>query len=162
MTTVWRYALFVAAVLALLTGVYQWGAYNEAADWEKKWAQRDAAEAIRRGDAVQAAREEEQRRYAARDEAARVSREQENRITSDGVVLTAGIDGLRIDAVQFVQRSSSCPGVAAPTGGGSSATRAAMVLTDLLERSIETNRELAQAFDRARNAGLTCERLAPN
>jgi len=153
--------LFTAAVLALLIGAYRWGAHNEASDWEKKWAQRDAAEAIVRGDAVQAAREEEQSRYAARDEAARASREQDNRITSDGAVLTAGINGLRVDAVQFVQRSSSCPGVAAPTGGGTSATRAAMVLTDLLERSIETNRELAQAFDRARNAGLTCERLAP-
>ena len=41
---------------------------------------------------------------------------------------------------------------------GEAATRAAMVLSDLLERSVATNRELAQAYDRARIAGEQCAR----
>lgn len=32
-----------------------------------------------------------------------------------------------------------------------------MVLSDLLERSVDTNRELAAAYERARIAGLACE-----
>jgi hypothetical protein len=33
-----------------------------------------------------------------------------------------------------------------------------MVLSDLLDRSVVTNRELAQAYDRARIAGEQCSR----
>ncbi|WP_454244016.1 DUF2514 family protein [Pseudomonas sp. Y3 TE3536] len=33
-----------------------------------------------------------------------------------------------------------------------------MVLSDLLSRSVATNRDLAQAYDRARIAGQQCER----
>ncbi|MEX5322767.1 MULTISPECIES: DUF2514 family protein [Pseudomonas] len=32
-----------------------------------------------------------------------------------------------------------------------------MVLSDLLDRSVATNRDLAQAYDRARIAGMACE-----
>ena len=157
---VWRYAAVTAAVLAVLGGVYLWGAHNEASDWERKWAQRDAAEAIVRSNAVQAAREEEQKSYAARDEAARVAREQTKDIDTAGTLLAAGFDGLRLDTAGFVQRASSCPQTSATPDRSAATTRAAMVLSELLDRSFETNRELAQAYDRARVAGLTCEKLS--
>ncbi|MEG0637301.1 MAG: DUF2514 family protein, partial [Pseudomonas sp.] len=52
----------------------------------------------------------------------------------------------------------SCPGPdTAAVARGQAATRAAMVLSDLLDRSVATNRELAQAYDRARIAGKQCE-----
>ncbi|MDC3884152.1 DUF2514 family protein [Pseudomonas aeruginosa] len=52
----------------------------------------------------------------------------------------------------------SCHGPdTAAVARGHAATRAAMVLSDLLERSVATNRDLAQAYDRARIAGLACE-----
>ncbi|WP_423815576.1 DUF2514 family protein [Pseudomonas putida] len=52
----------------------------------------------------------------------------------------------------------SCPGTdTAAIASGQAATRAAMVLSDLLDRSVATNRELAQDYDRAKIAGLACE-----
>lgn len=52
----------------------------------------------------------------------------------------------------------SCPGTdTAAVARGQAATRAAMVLSDLLARADERAGELAKAYDRARIAGQLCE-----
>lgn len=154
------YAVLVLAVVAALVGGgWYFGSTHTDRTWQVKWADRDVSEAKVRGDAVQAARDEEQRRYAVQDEAARISREQDKRIASDGAVLAADVGGLRLDTASFVQRTSQCPSNPTVTDRGPAATRAAMVLSELLDRSVGVNQELAAAYDRVRNSAVTCARL---
>lgn len=67
----------------------------------------------------------------------------------------AGYDRLHVEASQFAATACGDPGIAQR---GASATRAAMVLSDLLQRADKRAGELAVAYDRARIAGLACER----
>lgn len=158
-----RTLLYVGLVLAVVfaIGATGWriGVSQTDRSWQVKWAERDATEAQVRGDAAQAARDEEQRRYAVQDEAARVSRDQDKRITSDGAVLAADVGGLRLDTASFVHRTSQCPSSPAAADRGPAATRAAMVLSELLDRSVSVNQELAAAYDRVRNSAVTCAKL---
>lgn len=107
--------------------------------------------------AVAQAREEEQRRAAAQEEA-RAHAEEERKIADAGA---AGADAagqrLHDDGAKFAA-TISCPGTdTAAVARGQAATRAAMVLSDLLARADAGAGELAKAYDQARIAGLACE-----
>jgi len=145
-------------VAASYWGAYQHGRTVERADWEKAWAERDAADSEARAQAEADAREEEQRRAAAQEEA-RVHAQKEQS-AADVDAAGAGADSRRLlDETNNLAASVSCAGTdPAAVERGKAATRAAMVLSDLLERSVATNAELAAAYDRARIAGLACER----
>ncbi|WP_115294778.1 DUF2514 domain-containing protein [Pseudomonas putida] len=126
-------------------------ARSELSDYRLEVAERDRR-------AIAQAREEEQRRAAAQEEA-RAHAQEERKIADAGA---AGADAagqrLRSEAAQLAA-TVSCPGPdTAAVARCQAATRAAMVLSELLSRSVATNRELAQAYDRARIAGQQCER----
>lgn len=108
--------------------------------------------------ALDQARTEEQRRATAQQEA-RVKAHEERTIADAGAAdADAAVQRLRSDASQLAA-AVSCPGTdTAAVARGETATRAAMVLSDLLSRSIATNRELAADLDQARIAGRQCER----
>ncbi|MNJ75359.1 hypothetical protein D3C77_724460 [compost metagenome] len=64
---------------------------------------------------------------------------------------------MRDDAAKLAA-TVSCPATdTAAIARGQAATRAAMVLSDLLARADARAGELAKAYDRARIAGRTCE-----
>lgn len=152
-------ALIYLGLVALLFGSgWYFGSSHTERTWQVKWAERDVSEAVVRGDAVQAARDEEQRRYAANHEASADAQAGEQRIQIDVGTLAAGVGGLRLDTTSFVQRTSQCPGNPASTDRGPAATRAALVLSELLDRSVGVNQELAAAYDRLRNAATSCAR----
>ncbi|MGE8328612.1 DUF2514 domain-containing protein, partial [Pseudomonas urmiensis] len=102
------------------------------------------------------AREEEQRRAQAQEEA-RAHAQEERTIADAGATGADAADQrLRDDGAKFAA-TISCPGTdTAAIARSQAATRAAMVLSDLLDRSVGTNRELAKAYDRARIAGEQC------
>lgn len=114
---------------------------------------RDQALAITK--AGEDARKEEQRRQATVNKEASNAREQNKAATVDAGVADAVGDRLHADASKLAATSCGDSGVAQR---GASATRAAMVLSDLLQRADKRAGELAVAYDRARIAGLTCER----
>ncbi len=125
-------------------------ARGQLADYRLEVAERDRRAAAQ-------ARQEEHRRAKAQEEAR--AHAQEERTIADAGATSADAAGqrLRSEAAQFAA-AVSCPGPdTATVARGQAATRAAMVLSDLLSRSVETNRELAQAYDRARIAGQQCE-----
>ena len=76
-------------------------------------------------------------------------------------IADAGADavGQRLrDEAGKLAATVSCPGTdTAAIARGQAATRAAMVLSDLLARADARAGELAKAYDRARIAGLACE-----
>ncbi len=107
--------------------------------------------------AMAQARTEEQRRAAAQQEA-RVKGHEERTIADAGA---AGADaaGQRLrDEGAKLAATVSCPSTdTAAIARGQAATRAAMVLSDLLTRADARAGELAKAYDQARIAGQLCE-----
>ncbi|QXI49175.1 DUF2514 domain-containing protein [Pseudomonas anuradhapurensis] len=151
-------SLILLALLASYWGVYQHGRTVERAEAARASAERDSGDRLAEVIGERGARKEEQRRAQAQEEA-RVHAQEERAIAEAGA---AGADA----AGQRLQHQGaklaatvSCPGTdTAAIARGQAATRAAMVLSDLLARADERAGELAKAYDRARIAGQQCER----
>ncbi|WP_085721560.1 DUF2514 domain-containing protein [Pseudomonas sp. B22(2017)] len=151
----------MAAVVVLLGShwaAYQHGLSVERANAGQASAQRDSGDRLAEVIGERGARQEEKRRAMAQEEA-RANAQEERTIANAGADdADAAGQRLRSDATQLAA-TVSCPGT--DTGAvarGQTATRAAMVLSDLLSRSVATNRELAQAYDQAKIAGEQCAR----
>ncbi|MBA1321175.1 DUF2514 domain-containing protein [Pseudomonas plecoglossicida] len=150
-------------VIALLLVVgsywltYQHGRSVERADAAVVTADRDSGDRLAEVLGERNARAEEQRRAQAQEEA-RAHAHEERTIADTGA---AGADaaGQRLrDDAEKLAASVDRPGTdTAAIARGQAATRAAMVLSDLLARADARAGELAKAYDRARIAGLACE-----
>lgn len=152
----------LSGVLALLL-VSHWSAYEhgrtvEIAQAGQQSAKRDSGDRLAEVIGERDARREEQRRATAQEEAQAHGMEER---TIDAVG-ASGADAsgqrLRDEGVKFAA-AVSCPGTdTAAVARGQAATRAAMVLSDLLARADERAGDLAKAYDAARSAGRQCER----
>ncbi|QXQ16604.1 DUF2514 family protein [Pseudomonas tolaasii] len=154
MTPFQKLAGLAVLILVLIAGAA--GAAWQVQDWryEKQLADRDAEQAIAKERAVIAAREEEQRRQVAVNEAGSYAREQNKAAAVDASNADAAGVRLHIEAGKLAAAACGDPGAA---HRGASATSAAMVLSDLLQRADKRAGELAAAYDRAKIAGLSCE-----
>lgn len=151
----------IAAVVVLLGShwaAYQHGLSVERAKAGQASAQRDSGNRLAEVIGERDARQEEQRRATAQEEAR--AHAQEERTIADAGAAGADAAGqrLRNDAARFAAAVSCSGPDTAAIARGQAATRAAMVLSELLDRSVGTNRELATALDRAIIAGRQCER----
>ncbi|MGU3345815.1 DUF2514 domain-containing protein [Pseudomonas monsensis] len=144
----------VGAIVLVLIGA---GSAWQFQDWRygKQLAEIGKAQALAITEAGNSARVEEQRRQSAVNKEAGDAREQNEAATVDAGNADVAGDRLHVAASKFAVAACSDPGTAQR---GASATRAAMVLSDLLQRADKRAGELAVAYDRARIAGLTCER----
>ncbi|WP_259073235.1 DUF2514 domain-containing protein [Pseudomonas sp. BIGb0278] len=145
------------ALLASYWGVYQHGRSVERADAAAVAATRDSGDRLAEVLGERNARAEEQRRAQAQEEAR--ANAHEERTISDAGAAGADAVGQRLhDEAGKLAATVSCPGTdTAAVARGQAATRAAMVLSDLLARADARAGELAKAYDRARIAGLACE-----
>ncbi|WP_080757697.1 DUF2514 domain-containing protein [Pseudomonas fluorescens] len=143
--------------VVLLAMAVSFGAAWQVQYWryDGKLAEIGEAQAIAITEAGNIARAEEQRRQAAVNKEANDAREQNKAADVDAGTADAAGDRLHVDANKFA--ASACPGDPGAAQRGASATRAAMVLSDLLRRADQRAGELAVAYDRARIAGLACE-----
>ena len=144
-------------VVASYWGAYQHGRSVEQAEAGMASAQRDSGDRLAEVIGERGARQEEQRRARAQEEA-RAHAQEEGAIADAGA---AGADAagqrLRDEGAKFAA-AVSCPGTdTAAVTRGETATRAAMVLSDLLTRADARAGELAKAYDQARIAGQVCE-----
>ena len=146
--------VLAAILLALATG---FGGAWQVQDWRygKELADIESAQAIAITEAGNKARSEEQRRQSELNKEAANAREQNKAAAVDAGAADVAGDRLHVEAGKFAAAACGDPGAAQR---GASATRAAMVLSDLLQRADKRAGELAAAYDRARIAGLTCER----
>ncbi|WP_201216022.1 DUF2514 domain-containing protein [Pseudomonas sp. S32] len=151
----------LAAGLVLVSS--HWGAYEHGRSVEKAQAgqtaaQRDSGDRLAEVIGERGARQEEERRAQAQEEARAHAHEQHQVADAGAAGADAAGQRLQHDADQFAA-AVSCPGPdTAAVARSQTATRAAMVLSDLLSRSVATNRELAKNLDQARIAGRQCER----
>ncbi|MFV3288532.1 DUF2514 domain-containing protein [Pseudomonas sp. NY11955] len=154
----WVCAGALAILLATHWTAYEHGRSVELAKAGKVSAQRDSGDRLAEVIGERSARQEEHRSADAQQEA-RVKGYEERTIADAGAAdADASGQRLRSDATQFAA-AVSCPSTdTAAIARGQAATRAAMVLSDLLARSDKRTGELATALDRARIAGQQCER----
>ncbi|MCF1250366.1 DUF2514 domain-containing protein [Pseudomonas putida] len=153
----WRLTALLM-VFASYWMAYQHGRSVERADAATAMAERNNGDRLAEVIGERGARQEEQRRATAQEEAR--AHAQEERTIAGAGASSANAAGQRLrDAAGKLAATVSCPGPdAAAVARGQTATGAAMVLSDLLRRSVDTNRELAEALDRAKIAGQQCER----
>lgn len=151
-------ATILLLVLGSYWGMYQHGRSVERGGWEVRWAERNAADSAARVQAEASAREEEQRRAAAQQKAREDAQKDQKAADADATAADAAGQRLRDEAGKFAVATSCTASDPATFARGSSATRAAMVLSDLLSRADARAGELAKAYDDARIAGLQCER----
>ncbi|WP_409487965.1 DUF2514 domain-containing protein [Pseudomonas promysalinigenes] len=154
------WAIRVAVLLALLAsywGVYQHGRSVERAEAATATAKRDSGDRLAEIIGERGARQEEQRRAQALEEARAHAHEERTIADAGAASAYAAGQRLRDDGAKLAS-TVSCPGTdTAAVARGQAATRAAMVLSDLLARADNRAGELAQAYDRARVAGQQCE-----
>lgn len=156
MTPVQKLAGLVLLVLVLMASAA--GATWLAQDWRfgKTLAVMGEAQALAIGEAGRVAREEEQRRQSAANKEANDAREQNKAAAVDAGSADAAGERLHVEAGKLAATACGDPGAAQR---GASATRAAMVLSELFQRADKRAGELAAAYDQARIAGHTCERV---
>lgn len=150
----------VIALLAVVGSywlVYEHGRSVERAEAAAASAQRDSGDRLAEVLGERDARAEEQRRAAAQEQARADAHEQRTIADAGAAGADAAGQRLRDDSANFAA-TVSCPGTdTAAIARGKAATRAAMVLSDLLARADDRAGELAAAYDKARIAGLACE-----
>ncbi|MBC3468727.1 DUF2514 domain-containing protein [Pseudomonas sp. RW10S2] len=150
----------VIALLAVVGSywlVYEHGRSVERAEAAALSARRDSGDRLAEVLGERGARAEEQRRAAAQEQARADAHEQRTIADAGASGADAAGQRLRDDSANFAA-TVSCPGTdTAAIARGKAATRAAMVLSDLLARADDRAGELAEAYDKARIAGLACE-----
>ncbi|WLH87868.1 DUF2514 family protein [Pseudomonas sp. FP453] len=146
--TPWRILLAIAVTAA---GTWQVQDYR----YGEQLAKIGEAQALAITKAGDEARQEEQRRQSAVNKEASDAREQTKAAAVDAGTADAAGDRLHVEAGKFAAAACGDTGAAQR---GASATRAAMVLSELFQRADKRAGELAVAYDRARIAGLACER----
>jgi hypothetical protein len=150
-------ALSLALVAWAFWGAYEHGRSTMDAEWQARWADRDAGDKQAWALEEARARSEEQRRAAAQEEVRANAREQEHIAAVDGTGADTVGQRMRDEAARYATTAGKCAADTAAATRGQAATRAAMVLSDLLARADARAGELAKAYDRGRIAGLACE-----
>lgn len=151
----------LAAGLVLVAS--HWGAYEhgrsiEQAQAGQASAKRDSGDRLAEVLGERGARQQEHERAQAQEEA-RANGHEERSIANAGATdADASGQRLRNESAKLAA-AVSCPGTdTAAVARGQAATRAAMVLSDLLARADARAGELAKAYDQARIAGEQCQR----
>ncbi|WP_166359272.1 DUF2514 domain-containing protein [Pseudomonas akapageensis] len=149
--------MLLSLLLGLGYGAYQHGRSTSNNEWEARWAEQGEFQAKARVAAETSARAEEQRRQTAINRAGSNAREQNQVAAIDAIDADAAGQRLHIAAAKLAAGDSRCASYTGAAERGQTATRSAMVLSDLLKRADARAGELAKAYDAARVAGLACE-----
>ncbi|MEX5491150.1 DUF2514 domain-containing protein [Pseudomonas fulva] len=153
---------WVGLAAGLVLVVSHWGAYEhgrsvEHAQAGQASAQRDSGDRLAEVLGERGARQQEHQRAQAQEEARAHAYEQHQAADADAAGADTAGQRLRNEGAKLAA-AVSCPGTdTAAVARGQAATRAAMVLSDLLARADARAGELAKAYDRARIAGDLCE-----
>ena len=163
MSAIWLKALpYIAAVLlalGALYGAYHHGVSTTNATWKAEWNDRDTRDAQAKEQNEAAERAKEQSRQQAIN---KVVQNGQALIDTAAAAVTAAnreSDRLRSAADGLASRiaASQAGGNSCTAAASAAATRAVMVLADVLKRADQRAGDLATVADQARARGLTCE-----
>jgi len=153
---VWR-ATALLLLLASYWGAYEHGRTTMDAEWQGRWAARDAGDRQAWALAETAERTKEQ-----------AHQQQMNKVILDGQKIidraVADTAAARADLSLRDEADRSASRITSPAGGNSctaaasaAASRVALVLADVLKRADERAGDLAADADQSRGRGATCE-----
>lgn len=149
--------LILLAVAGALYGAYRHGVSVTDSKWQVKWSDQVSAQAQAMATTTTEYRNEEQRRQKAANQVANDARQEQTAAIADAVVADAAGDRLRSEAGKLAASASCVPSDPGIADRGKNATRAAMVLSDLLSRADARAGDLASYADQLRVAGQACE-----
>lgn len=152
------YIAGVAAVLAILYMAYEHGVDTSDAKWQTKWAAQVQKTTREKAEAEAIARVEEQRRQIAINEVINRAQDELNNARADALTADVAATSLRehIERLGKAANTSACD--TSTTKRGASASTPNALLADVLKRADDRAGQLAEYADRARAAGLACQR----
>ncbi|WP_122569935.1 DUF2514 domain-containing protein [Pseudomonas viridiflava] len=149
--------LILLAVAGALYGAYRHGANVTDLAWQAKWAEEGSTQSQAAATATTEYRTEEQRRQKAANQVANDARQEQAVAIADAAGADAAGDRLRNEAGKLAASASCVPSDPGITDRGKNATRAAMVLSDLLGRADARAGDLARHADRLTVSLQACE-----
>lgn len=153
---------YIAAVLLVvgaLFGAYHHGVSVTNETWQSKWNARDTRDAQAQAVNEATERAKEQARQLSINKAIQDGQRTIDQATADAAAARASADSLRGAADDLAARLavSEASGNSCTAAASKAATRAALVLADVLKRADQRAGDLATVADQARARGLTCE-----
>lgn len=151
-----------AVAVVVLLGLSHWFTYQHGVTvtddaWSARWEKRNTDDATAQGAAESAARAKEQTLQQQAEKVQRDATQALETARTDAAGERAATERLRGELAKLQARLSGSS-ASAPAGTiSASATRAAMVLSELYGSCQNRLGEVSSAFDRARIAGLACE-----
>lgn len=149
--------LILLAAAGALYGAYRHGVTVTDSKWLAKWAEQVGTQAQAVATTTIEYRTEEQRRQKAANQVANDARQEQTAALADAAGADAAGDRLRSEAGKLAASASCVPSDPGIADRGKTATRAAMVLSDLLSRADARAGDLARYADQLRVAGQACE-----
>lgn len=145
-------------VAGALFGAYHHGLSVKDAEWQDKWSARDTRDAEARAANEAAAREKEQAYQHSIDKAVQDGQRTIDQLTADASDARHAADGLRGTADTLAARlsASQASGNSCTAAASAAATRAVMVLADVLKRADQRAGNLAEFADQSHARGVTC------
>ncbi|MEE5068665.1 DUF2514 domain-containing protein [Pseudomonas alliivorans] len=149
--------LILLAVAGALYGAYRHGVTVTDLAWQAKWAKEVSTQSQAVVTTTTEYRTEEQRRQKAANQVANDARKEQTVALADAAGADAAGDRLRSEAGKLAASASCVPGDPGIAERGKNATRAAMVLSDLLSRADARAGDLARYADRLTVSLQACE-----
>lgn len=163
-------AVVLLLILASYWGIYQHGRSVESAEWQARWAVRDAGDKQAWALSEREEREKEQAMQNSINKAVQDGQRKIDSAVADAVTARSTAHSLQRAVDDLAERlkrttsSNSCTAAAS-----AAATRTALVLADVFKRADARAGDLAADADQSRSRGVTCEqayeamsRLPPN
>ncbi|WP_338053205.1 DUF2514 family protein [Pseudomonas qingdaonensis] len=152
----WRAAALLM-VVASYWGAYQHGRWTMDAQWQGRWAGRDAGDKQAWALAEAAERTKEQAHQQQMNKVILDGQKIIDRAVADAAAARADLS-LRDEVDRAASRAASPAGGYSCTAAASAAaSRVALVLADVLKRADERAGDLAADADQSRGRGVTCE-----
>lgn len=149
--------LILLAVAASLYGAYRHGVSVTDLKWSEKWSTEVSTQSQAVANTTTEYRNEEQRRQSAANQVADHARQEQTAAINDAAVADTAGDRLRVEAGKLAASASCVPGDPGIADRGKNATRAAMVLSDLLSRADARAGDLARYADKLAVGLQACE-----
>lgn len=148
----------IGLAAALLFTVYDYGSQTKDAEWKQRWADRDAGDRQAWAIAESEEREREQARQQSINKVIQDGQKAIDSASADAASARSTADSLRrqVDRLSSVAESSN-GSYSCTSAASQAASRAVMVLADVLKRADARAGDLAEHADQSRVRGLNCE-----